>query len=448
MERDRWLLSLTLSATAASVAGLLVPLYLVRIGGDAVALGVLAAVTSVVAAPGAVLAGRHADRTGNRRRVVVAALATSAVALGVLPLLRSVPAVIAANAVVAFSLAAVSPVVTMLVVADAPAAAWPDRIARLNVFQGYGSTAGLALGAGWTLGVGAVLAAGPTQSSLFALAAAVGVGSAVVAARSLPREASLALGRRRADRVAAVLGATSRNVRDATFAFGTNRVFWALRSLSWRRLRRLRGELPAALWAYFAATVLFFAGFAAFWAPLPLYLTERGYATGAVFALYLVNNVASTLLFEGAGSASGRYDVRLVQGGALGARASAFVGVAVAGTLGVGALAGGVGPVLVVAALLALVGVTWAFIAVAGTAIVSRLAPERARGGVLGLYAALSAVAGSLGGLLGGWTAGRGFDLAFLVAAGLVVAGAVVVLAVRGLSTAGRAGPASVEGGG
>jgi MFS family permease len=65
---------------------------------------------------------------------------------------------------------------------------------------------------------------------------------------------------------------------------------------------------------------------------------------------------------------------------------------------------------------------------------VSRTAPRRLRGSVLGLYAALSAVAGSVGSLLGGWIAARGFVPAFAVAGVLVVAGGAVVLVTRGLS--------------
>jgi len=433
---DRWLYSLSLSAVASSVAGLLVPLYLVRLGGGSAALGVSASLSSLVGAPGAVLAGRYADRTGNRRGVVLVALSVAAVALAVLPLLRSVPAVVAVNAVLAFALAAVSPVVTMLVVGDAPETSWSARIARLNTFQGYGSTVGLVVGTLWTVGVAAVVSAGTAQESLFVLAAAFGAAAAAVAVRSLPRTARLDVGPRRASRVATVLSRTARSTQDATFSFGTNRVFWASRSLTLDRFARLRGQLPTPLWIYFGASFCFFTGFAVFWAPLPLYLrTAGGFSPGDVFALYLLNNVASTVLFGRAGRISGERDARLVQGGALGVRAGAFVGLAGAGAVGFGVTStGAFGPLAVVGGLLCLVGVTWAFIAVTGTAIVSRFAPRNARGAVLGTYAALSAVGGGVGGLLGGWIGSHSFDAAFVVAASLVVVGGAVVAAAETLS--------------
>jgi MFS family permease len=436
MADDRWLYALAVSAVASSVAGLLVPLYLVRIGGGAAQLGVNAALSSLVGAPAAVLAGRYADRTGNRRGVVVVSLAVAALALAVLPLLNTISLVIIVNAVLSFTLAAIGPVVTMLVVGDSPESQWSTRIARLNTLQGYGSTGGLVLGTIWTIGIGATLATGVTQASLFVVAALFGIAAAVLAYQSVPGRATLDVGPSRSSRIATILSRTSRNVRDDTFSFGTTRVFWAVRALSPTRLAALRTSIPTVLWVYFAAAFLFFAGFSVFWAPLPVYLSERAsFGTGAIFALYLVNNVASTVFYDNAGTLANRYDIWFVQGSVLGVRAVVFVAIAVLGVLSLGFLStGGVGPLLVIAGLLSLIGVTWAFIAVTGTAIVSKFASARTRGSILGLYAALSAVAGAVGSVLGGWIASRAFDWAFVVAAVLVLAGGGVVLVARQLS--------------
>ncbi|MDY6764380.1 MAG: MFS transporter, partial [Halobacteria archaeon] len=74
MEKDQWLYSLAILAIASSVAGLLVPLYIVRLGGGATQLGISAALSALVGAPSAILAGWYADRTGNRRDIVLIAL--------------------------------------------------------------------------------------------------------------------------------------------------------------------------------------------------------------------------------------------------------------------------------------------------------------------------------------------------------------------------------------
>ncbi|MFB6148479.1 MAG: MFS transporter [Halobacteriales archaeon] len=436
MANDRWLYALALSSVASGIAGLLVPLYLVRIGAGAAALGIAAALSSLVGAPGAILAGSYADRTGRRRVIVVVGLVVSVAAIGLIPLLRSITAVIAVNAVLWIALAAVGPIVTMLIVHDQPEDRWSDRIARLNKYQGYGATAGLVIGTIWTGTIALTVGPAVAQQSLFVLAALMGVASIVLAIRYLPPEARLAVGAGRSGRIATILFRTNRRVRDATFAFGGNRFFWALRSLPGDRVRRLRESVPTVLWTYFLAAFLFFTGFAVFWAPLPLYLTDLGLVSGSIFALYLVNNIASTVLYAGAGRASGRYDIRYVQGSALGLRAGAFVAVGVFGMIGIGTvLEGQLGVLLVIGAILAIVGATWAFIAVTGVSIVSRFAPQATRGGVLGLYAALSAVAGSLGSLAGGWLGTISFPLTFGVAATLVVSGGGLVLVTKRLAT-------------
>jgi len=71
---------------------------------------------------------------------------------------------------------------------------------------------------------------------------------------------------------------------------------------------------------YFVAGAFFFTGSAAFWAAAPLFLTDAGFDSGRVFALYLASSLGSAVCYEVAGRLSGRYDVRLLQTGVLAAR--------------------------------------------------------------------------------------------------------------------------------
>ncbi|MFB6136077.1 MAG: MFS transporter [Halobacteriaceae archaeon] len=425
MPGDRWLYAWGLGSVAAGVASLLVPLYAVGLGAGAFELGVLAASAAVVAAPGAVLFGRYADRTGNHRPVVLLALLAVAAALAVLPLLDSVWPVVAANAALWFAFSSVAPVLTMLVVDGVPEAEWTRRIARLNQFQGYGWAAGLVLGSVWTgaavVRFGSVLAA---QRTLFVASAACAVAASLAARRWVPRTAHH-VGRTKTGRVAAALARTRRNVREVPFLASTNRLYWSTRYV---RPRRLAARFSPPVAAYFAAATLFSTGFAAFWAPLPLYLTDAGLGSEGVFALYLTSSVSSALLYAAAGELGSRYDVRLVQTGALGLRALAFPLVAV-----LGSAAAVAGPLPLVP-VLAVVGGTWAVIAVTQTGIVTRLAPVPVRGEALGAFAALVAVASAAGSLLGGWLATLDYAVAFGVAAALVLVGAALVFALRAIS--------------
>lgn len=436
---DRWLYAWALGAVSFGGASLLVPLYVVQLGGTPVDLGVLAATAAAAGAPGAVAFGRLAGRIGHRRRLVVATLATVAVALAVLPLLASVPAVVAANAVLWLVVAAAAPVLTLLVVADAPEFAWSARIGRLNRFQGYGWAGGLVLGAAWPL-IGGLLGGGVGGTRmLFWLLAACAAAGAVGAARLLPRpdpdapEPSDRQGRR----IARLLARSGRGVREATYAFSPNRLYWTTRSV---RPGRLRDRFTPALVAYLLAAGLFFGGSAAFWAPLPLFLTDVGFGSGGIFALYLVSTLASATLYERAGALASRSDLRRLQSVAVAVRGAAFPAVAL--VAGLGSLAVEFGA----AALgLAAVGATWAVMAVAGTAIVVRLAPAAVRGEALGIYTALSALAGGAGGIVGGWAAGFGYPIAFALAGGLVIAGALLVGTLGEIPGDGRTAPSGSE---
>ena len=78
---------------------------------------------------------------------------------------------------------------------------------------------------------------------------------------------------------------------------------------------------------------------------------------------------------------------------------------------------------------------TWALIAVTGGTIVTRLAPPSLRGEALGVYTALSTLAGGIGSIAGGALADAAdFAVAFGVAGAVIVVGAAVVVSLRGIS--------------
>lgn len=421
----RWLYAWGLGSVSFGGASLLVPLYLVQLGASPVDLGVLAATAAVIGAPGAILFGRLANQVSRRRPLVLVTLAVVGGTLAAVPLLTSVTAVIVVNAILWLVVASVAPVLTMLVVDDVPESLWAERIGLLNKYQGYGWAGGLVLGVVWPL-VGPLIG-GPAVATrtLFWVLAACALVSAVVAAPALPRPdpERHVTSERQLRKVGRLLSGSRRGIRGATFAFAPNRLYWTTRGF---RPRRLLERLNSALALYFIAAGLFFVGFAAFWAPLPLLLTGSSFSTGQIFGLYFVSSLGSAALYEAAGRLASRYDIRLLQAGALTVRGLLFPVIAV--VVGLGALTLKLGTA---AAGLIAIGATWAVIAVVGTSIVTGLAPPSVRGDVLGAYTALGAVAGGIGGILGGWAASFGYLVAFGVAGGLVVLGALIVSSLR-----------------
>jgi MFS family permease len=428
MEGHRWLYGWGLGSVALGAASLLVPLYVVELGGDPFELGLLGAVAAFIGAPGAIVWGRLADRTRNRRSVVVGSLLAVAVVLGVTPLLPTIPLVILANALLWLSFAAAGPVLTLLVVADVPEGRWNTEIAGLNRYQGYGWAGGLLLGIAWSATVGRLFGPVTGQRYLFLACAAASAVAAVVLLRTMPAPSERQIRRLDRDRVERLLSTGRRGIRGATFRFAPTRLYWLTRSL---HPDRMAERFTPTLAAYFLGVVLFFTGFSAFFAPLPLYLTGVGFSSDLVFALYLISSLGSAAFYTGAGRLSGQYDIRLLQTGALGLRSVVMPLVAVAGA----ALAAGLAGVLVNGVLFVLIGISWAVIAVTAGTIVTRLAPSSLRGEALGVYTALSTLAGGIGSIAGGALANAsGFVVAFGVAGGVIVAGAVIVVALRGIS--------------
>ncbi|TVT96003.1 MFS transporter, partial [Haloferax volcanii] len=80
----------------------------------------------------------------------------------------------------------------------------------------------------------------------------------------------------------------------------------------------------------------------------------------------------------------------------------------------------------------AVIGVTWAVIAVTATGLVTRLAPDRIRGEALGAYTALSSLGGGVGSVLGGLVADAAGYVAAFGLAGVVVGCALVVVLLTG----------------
>jgi MFS family permease len=416
---ERWLPAWAFAAIAFGGASLLVPLYVVELGGDALDLGLLFATASFVGVPGALVFGNLADRTGRRRGFVLGAMAMTVATMVVIPLVERIPLVLAANAVLWFGFAAATPVLTLLVVAGEPEREWTRLIARLNEYQGIGWAVGLAVGT--VIVAGAALVTDPVTGQrwfFLACAASAGLGFAL-AVRRLPPDSKPGT-EPSAGRLRRRIRAAGRfNVRGAAFPFTPSR--FDPRGL---HPRRFVDRFTPGLALYFAVVLLAFTGFGVFFAPLPAYLSDAGFGSGSVFALYLLLNAAAAAFYDRAAALVDRYELLRVHAGGLLTRAVALPTVAVLGdSLGAGTAGFGVMAVLFV-----VVGLTWAVTAVAASTLVTRLSPPSIRGEALGVYGALVAVGGGAGGLLGGWLAGRGYLVAFAVAGGLVVAGTAVLL--------------------
>lgn len=424
--KNGWLYAWALGSVALGGASLIVPLHVVSLGGTPFTLGILASVAAFAGVPGALVVGRLADRTGKRRLYVLGALVLVVVMLLLMAAISSIPFVIFANGVLWFAFAAVTPVLTILAVSGHPIEDWSDRIAQVNKYQGVGWALGLLAGVIWT-GLGSRFYSIETVYTMFFIGtAACAAGGLFLGIQYFPADP---VGRGSSGtrvsgaRIRRVLQRTNRlSVRMVLFPFTVPRM--EFRGL---RTRRLLDRFTRVLAIYFGAVFVVFTGFAAFFAPLPAFLTDVGFRSDEIFFLYLLSSVGSAVTFGTAGRIARSLDVSRFQGIGLLLRGGAFPIVAIVGlTLGASLLSLALSGVLLV-----LVGVAWAIIAVTAGTLVSRLAPMTVRGEALGVYAALGALAGGFGSILGGWIATMSYLVAFGAAGALVVLGAIIVLGLR-----------------
>lgn len=420
MTEHRWLYGWMLAAVAFGAASLLVPLYLIERGGDAVALGALAGTAGFAGAFGAAVFGTFADGKDRRRSVFLGGMGAVGVALALLPVAATAGGIIALNAVIWFTVAAVTPALTLMVLGDAPEHTWQRRIAHLSRMQGLGWAAGLLLGFAWMAAAPGVVPPETAFHLLFIGMAGTTLVGILLGAAALPGHTPTP-STRRARRF---LARSGREVSGSVLFLAPVRVFAVVGYVQPSRFLR-RFTRPLA--GFFAAALLFFTGFGMYFALLPLFLREIGVASGAVFGLFFLANATSAVMFERAGVLVDRYDARVLTMGMSAVRALLFPVVG----LGAAAVAGTLPGTALLAAAFVLTGFTWAVIAVAGTTTVTRLAPAAIRGEAIGVYTALGAVAGGIGSFIGGILARDGYTPMFIAAGLLCLAGAAAVAVLR-----------------
>lgn len=418
---DRWLIAWGLASTSFGGASLIIPLYVVQLGGTAATLGTMAALAAFLGVPGALIAGPYADRGGRHRRVLLTSFVVVMAVLLTIPLIENIEIIVLSNAVIWFCFASVIPVLTLLAVAEEPEARWSERIASLNKYQGVGWGIGLVIGA-IASGLGSLWFATITVQRIllvvYGLIAVVGILCGVrwlPTAQHPPAEFDPKRVRRAINR------ATRFNLRGVTFPITPARI--DPRAMN---PRQFIDRFTPPLAAFFIAIVLCFAGFAAFFSPLPAFLADAQLGDSDIFALYVLSSAAAAVCFSWAGTLAASHGIFRVHTGALTIRGIAFpVAAGIVTIIGIGSM----GLIGLAIAFIG-IGISWAIIIVTAGTLVTQLSPPTIRGESLGMYGALMALAGGIGSFVGGRLAVVDYILAFTVAGGLVILGAGIVVGI------------------
>src|SRR2546429_141269 len=203
------------------------------------------------------------------------------------------------------------------------------------------------------------------------------------------------------------------------------RILHFFNPLDWRKKVRL----PRTLRIYLVCVFLLFGGFTAFYGFFPIFLKQSyGLGSPEIFAVYIASQATSIAVYPRVGRwVSSRGDRSTQLYASLG-RSMLFPSFLL---VGMAALPHGarLGAAI---ALHAGVGLCWALINVAGSILVSRLAPENGRAEAFGTYNAVQGFGSILGPLLGGFAAQYlGYAMAFGTSVALILAGCAILAATR-----------------
>jgi MFS family permease len=415
---SHWFYSYLPQGVSGGATSALIPLFAYALGGTLSDVGIIAAATSVASVPAFILWGSLSDRLARRKVFLLIGFLGSAISLFAMALSQTMSGFYLANLLAGFLGAASGPVGTVLLMETSDREEWPSRLALVGRIGALGWVGGLGLGIGWlVIGPQILGAEVASMRALFVIGASLGLLAGLLA-QFWTREPTVRVDRRQVHLVDA-------HPRVEKGRFLPSRILHFISPTAHRPGVRLSRSLRI----YLLCVFLLFGGFTAFYGFFPIFLAQvYGLGSPAIFAVYIASQATSIAAYPRVGRWISARGDRSTQFYASLGRSILFPSF-----LFVGFAALPYGPRLAAAlALHAGVGLCWSVINVAGSTLVSRLAPENGRAEAFGTYNAVQGFGSILGPLLGGFTAQfLGYGPAFGVSVTLILAGSGLLAVAR-----------------
>jgi DHA1 family tetracycline resistance protein-like MFS transporter len=400
---EPWYLAYALSgATTSGMSLILLPLVVSRTSG-ASHIGLVMAAFNLggLTAP---LWGSLADRHRLHRWMLFGGLLMTTIGLAAFPFTTNKGAYLGLALLQSMGAAAAATVANLFVVEGHPQDEWDERIGWLQTFYGGGQVAGLLLAGALShvdLHTGLLVAAGLTL-----LAALVGwLTTSTPLSLHLPRPVLLYPG------------------RHSEWIGGPPQRFY--HHLTLKAIRQLGPVLRSPFGLFIIVWLVSFAGSAAFFSFYPVLMNQLyGIAPGLSSTGFAVAAGAGITLYSPAGRWSDRFGPARVLKAALGVRLMGFLSLLALGVTHF------------TQAWLAMIGflfivLAWSLLSVSGTALTARLSPVGGGEG-MGIFNASTALAGTIGAVLGGWVSAHwGYNGAIALAIVGVACGLVFTFAKR-----------------
>jgi DHA1 family tetracycline resistance protein-like MFS transporter len=401
---EPWYLAYALlGVAAAGLIPILLPLGANQAGGASGAGLVVAAFNlGGLAAP---VWGSLADRYRLHRWLLAGGLLVASAGLAAFPFAPSLAASVWLALAQGIGVAGAATVANLFVVEAHPQAEWDERIGWLQTFYGGGQVAGLLLAgllSSISLRAGLLAAAGVTAAAVLL---------AWLTTHTPPRPST-------------PLPALLHPDRHGEWAVNSPQRLFHHMTLD--TLRQLGPVVRSPFAGFLAMWLLTFGGAAAVFALYPVLMQQvYGVAPGLSSAGFAVAAGLGLALYSPAGRWSERFGPTWVVRAALGVRLAAFLGL-----LGLGLTHAGGAAWLALLAFLFVV-LAWSLLSVGGTALTARLSPV-GEGEGMGIFNAVTALAGVVGAALGGWVAGQwGYAAVSSLAVGGVGLGLLLLFLVR-----------------
>ncbi|WP_048149764.1 MFS transporter [Palaeococcus ferrophilus] len=383
--KNRWFYSFIPFKVATGGSSVVIPLYVLALGGSGADVGIANAVSGFASMVGSVFWGNLSDRLLRRRVFITLGFASVSAFLALFAITGSLTEFIVMNGIYAFFLATTTSIPVVLVLRSFRKREWNDGLGRFNEVGGWG----------WLLGlvIGLFMSAFLDIRAMFIVFAIINLPAAFLLARSV-REAPVYVN------------------RDSIKIKGHSAV---------QRIRQLPSGIlhlpstPDTLRSFYVASAMFWFSSGLFFSQAPVFLTLNGMEREAIYTMSIGNALVSTLLYRRVGNMlNGRDPYTVLRWGLI------------TRGLGVATMLGGT---LVAPLAYVMAGVSWPLISLAGTSIVSELAPGKEKGREMGRYNFVNfsaLIAGNLGS--GFIVNGVGFQGEWILAAFMALSGLLPVM--------------------
>ncbi len=371
----RWFYSFIPFKIATGGSSLLIPLYLLSLGGSAKDAGLLVALASLSSMLGSLFWGRLSDRTLKRKLFILIGIASTSAFLPAMAFIRTPFQLMLLNVAYSFFLASTISVPIVLVLRSVRKYLWDYGIGRFNQISGWAWVAGLVLGLG--------LIKSMSIQSLLILFALINTLSLVWAARTI-REAPIYVSRK--------------NIRN----FG-NHVVEKMRYMPSFILHIPTKMKTLEHRAFYLSAFLFWLSSGIYFTQFPVFMTRTGMDKSMIYLAAVLNSGISAFMYL-------RVGLLLQKGDGLQILRKGLIMRLIA--VGMMAFSALISPLLALLSY-ALAGYSWSLIGISSTSIIGKLAGEREKGSAMGFLNLVNSLGYVAGSLLSGFLVDYGFATTF-----------------------------------